>query len=302
MRLAAQQNGLEGKGIQPWYLHATWQLGAWKDRPAIQGIFEEWWAGPKRYKALFTAPGFHQTLFVTPAGPSIAGDPQWPDPVLRLIDPLLRSPLPSLSSLASIRFTNQDAKEKKVRIRCAAVVPGTGPRPFLDANNLWLVSAYCFTGDLPALRMETGPDLQIVFNSFALFQGRYIAQSIQIFRTGLPDLDIHVDTFNTVGHSTPASPAPAADAITPGHRVSGDPPQYPWIAKQRDIHGSVLLSAMVQKDGTVTDVMAVSGPPELLQAAIDAVRTWRYTPWRQNGKPVPFPVWITMTFTLNGRS
>ena len=53
-------------------------------------------------------------------------------------------------------------------------------------------------------------------------------------------------------------------------------PTYPAIAKQAHIQGTVILRAIIAKDGTVQELQLMGGPPLLVKAAMDAVRQWRY--------------------------
>lgn len=218
MQLAAQRNGPEGKEIRAWYLHATWQIAAWNNDAALQGTFEEWWNGPNQYRAAYTAPHFARTLSVTASGRTATGDTQWPDPVLALIDPLLRSPLPSPSQILAMHFTDQELKIKGVSLRCAGVDSGTTSRPHLDNNTLWFLSDYCFAGELPVVRVEAAPNFQAYFNSVVLFQQRYLAESIQVFRQGLPELDIHVDDVHTIEPAPSATPEKKALETPPSHQ------------------------------------------------------------------------------------
>ncbi len=75
-------------------------------------------------------------------------------------------------------------------------------------------------------------------------------------------------------------------------------PEYPAAAKQGGIEGTVVLEAIVGKDGTVQDVKAVSGPPVLAQAALDAVKNWVYQPTLLNGEPVEVKTTIQVNFKL----
>ncbi|MGD0667367.1 MAG: M56 family metallopeptidase [Bryobacteraceae bacterium] len=75
-------------------------------------------------------------------------------------------------------------------------------------------------------------------------------------------------------------------------------PEYPAAAKQAGIQGTVVLEAIVGKDGTVQDVKALSGPPLLAQAALDAVKNWVYQPTLLNGEPVEVKTTIQVNFTL----
>jgi len=62
-------------------------------------------------------------------------------------------------------------------------------------------------------------------------------------------------------------------------------PRYPDIAKQRGITGTVRMTALLGLDGSVLHLDLVSGPPELVEASLGAVRHWAYKPTLLNGKP-----------------
>ena len=77
-------------------------------------------------------------------------------------------------------------------------------------------------------------------------------------------------------------------------------PQYPPLARQARIQGTVVLQAVIGKDGTVQDLRVVSGHPLLTAAAIDAVKQWLYRPYYLNGEPVMVDTQINVVFTLTG--
>ncbi len=76
-------------------------------------------------------------------------------------------------------------------------------------------------------------------------------------------------------------------------------PQYPPEAGRARIEGTVVLMAVISKDGSVLDVRVESGLPILAQAAIDAVKQWRYKPYVIDGEPVEVDSRITINFTLS---
>jgi protein TonB len=76
-------------------------------------------------------------------------------------------------------------------------------------------------------------------------------------------------------------------------------PRYPPIAVQAGIEGTVLLHAIINREGGITALEVVSGPPLLVKAALDAVRQWRYRPTFLNGEPVDVDTSITVIFRLN---
>ena len=75
-------------------------------------------------------------------------------------------------------------------------------------------------------------------------------------------------------------------------------PVYPQIAKTAHIEGTVVLHAIIAKDGTMKELVFVSGPPLLMRAAMDAVRQWVYAPTLLNGEPVEVDTTISVVFTL----
>jgi protein TonB len=75
-------------------------------------------------------------------------------------------------------------------------------------------------------------------------------------------------------------------------------PIYPPLARQTRISGTVKLHAIIGKNGNVDQLQVVSGHPLLVQAALDAVRQWRYQPTLLNGEPVDVDTEIDVIFSL----
>jgi len=77
-------------------------------------------------------------------------------------------------------------------------------------------------------------------------------------------------------------------------------PEYPPKARSNRIQGIVLLNATISKEGTVTDLSVISGDPLLAEAAINAIKKWKYKPYLVQGEPVEVETTIQMSFTLSG--
>lgn len=75
-------------------------------------------------------------------------------------------------------------------------------------------------------------------------------------------------------------------------------PVYPPEAKKAGIEGLVQLDALIDKEGNVAELEVVSGPEALVQAAVDAVRQWRYEPTYVDGKAVEVRTRIDVNFVL----
>jgi protein TonB len=147
---------------------------------------------------------------------------------------------------------------------------------------------------------------------------RVIPKNVEIVKDEAPDLAGGVEGGFGVaggangvlggilgGPSGPAPPKPAAPArIKVGGQVQAAKmlrqtlPVYPAIAKTAHVAGTIVLHAIIAKDGTVQALEYVSGPPLLMKAAMDAVRDWRYTPTQLNGDPVEVDTTISVVFSL----
>jgi len=150
-------------------------------------------------------------------------------------------------------------------------------------------------------------------------------------RAVLPPLEVEVvagDTRRTVASGSPAvrvdvqpgvparaMPAPqgagAANVATNAServRLSPDTvqvvsrpvePNYPMLAKQMKVQGSVILQALIGKEGSIQDLQVISGPAILSTAALEAVRQWRFKPYYQAGEAVETQARITVNFTIS---
>lgn len=88
--------------------------------------------------------------------------------------------------------------------------------------------------------------------------------------------------------------------VAGGLLIQKTPPAYPQIARAARVSGTVVIEATIFKSGAVGNLRAVSGPTMLRQAALDAVRTWRYRPYMLDGEPVEVQTTVSVTFTLGG--
>ncbi len=90
-------------------------------------------------------------------------------------------------------------------------------------------------------------------------------------------------------------------AVTAASLINKVQPAYPPLARQTRISGTVRLHAIISKSGTVQQLEVLSGHPLLVQAALDAVKQWRYRPTTLNGEPVEVDTTIDVIFSLNGQ-
>jgi TonB family protein len=76
-------------------------------------------------------------------------------------------------------------------------------------------------------------------------------------------------------------------------------PIYPGVARNSHIQGVVILFAIIGRDGAIQELKVISGHPLLIQAALEAVKKWRYRPTTLNGVPIPVETTIAVNFSLS---
>jgi protein TonB len=96
----------------------------------------------------------------------------------------------------------------------------------------------------------------------------------------------------------PAAPVPVGGDVTPARMLSSVPPVYPALAKNQHISGDVRVDALIDARGRVTTMKVISGPSLLHQAAMDALRQWKYQPATLDGKPASMHLTVTIQFRL----
>jgi periplasmic protein TonB len=99
-------------------------------------------------------------------------------------------------------------------------------------------------------------------------------------------------------------PQPRAPVRVGGHVKPPKPlvqraPVYPILARQAHLQGTVSIDSVIDSTGNVVEMQVVSGPPLLIQAALDAVREWKYEPTYLNDQAVPVRLVVTVVFRLS---
>ena len=112
--------------------------------------------------------------------------------------------------------------------------------------------------------------------------------------TGLPPVPVPLP---------PDPPAQKILRVGPGvrepRRIGGAPPEYPAIARNARVQGTVILEAVINERGAIERIRVLRSVPLLDAAAITAVENWRYTPTLLNGVPVSVLMTITINFRLD---
>lgn len=118
------------------------------------------------------------------------------------------------------------------------------------------------------------------------------------------DPGLGADPFGSAPAVTLAPPAPrgpvrVSSRVESAMLIEKTLPHYPEIAVVTRTQGTVMLAAIISRTGTIENLRVVSGPAMLQQAALDAVRNWRYKPYLLNGEPVDVETTINVIFKLD---
>lgn len=97
----------------------------------------------------------------------------------------------------------------------------------------------------------------------------------------------------------PKAPVRVGGRVREPRLVNRVDPVYPALAKQTHLQGVVIIDAVLDEQGNVVEAKVTSGPPLLMQAALDAVRRWKYEPTYLNVQLHRDWLIVTVTFKLN---
>jgi TonB family protein len=113
-----------------------------------------------------------------------------------------------------------------------------------------------------------------------------------------PEDESHDSVAGTPSGSEAPKRVRVSVGVTRGLLTYKVAPVYPVEARQAHVQGTVLLQARISKEGRIVDLQLISGPKELVAAAIGAVQQWRYRPYLLMGEPVEVETQIQVNFQL----
>jgi protein TonB len=95
-----------------------------------------------------------------------------------------------------------------------------------------------------------------------------------------------------------AKPQPVGGQVQESKLLRRIVPEYPHLARVNRVQGTVQLAIDVDEEGNVAEVRVLEGHPLLLEAAVQAVRQWKYSPTLLNGEPIPVVSTVSVIFQL----
>lgn len=107
-----------------------------------------------------------------------------------------------------------------------------------------------------------------------------------------------IQTRRPVVSQRVSGPMRISGLVVEGLLIQKTVPRYPPIAMASRTQGTVVLQATISRNGTIENLHVASGPVMLQQAAMDAVRNWRYRPYLLSGEPVEVETTVNVVFKL----
>ena len=278
-------NGLQSTDLQPWHIVVTYDQFDEDGDNVHRGVYEEYWAGPKKYKRIYKSDNLNQTDYATDKGLYRLGDQRWPDRAQLQVRTEVVDPFSYAATLVGFHGSAVERTFSGYKLQCVQLQKDS------EISN---PTEYCFDPNGSVLRYSKGFGwFQTVYNRIAPFQGRSLAQDVEVTDGGKPYLKLRMDTIELISRVDDADFVPPPTAVGPlGDRVSGIhaapiKTSFPqWPASLRSQHFTVTAEIVIGKDGHVVSAHVVSGPAEGYKACEDSVRKWLFKPYLILGEPV----------------
>jgi TonB family protein len=306
---AAQHSLLDDPELKPWHLKVDVTLIDQDGRNPVVGTVETWHSG-KNNKTTYNFGESSRTVLRN--GGDAYESSSGPD-TPALADALLEAAVNPGPSSSDIDGTKPDLRKEhfgKVTLDCIML-----SRPIRDVAraHMGLFPTYCLDEGGEKLRASYNFGSQTVLrNSLGTFQGREIATQIildraitKVAEAKVSSLTGFVPSEDFFKPDPSLTPIRSTTALISGGVIAGAilnkiPPVYPLSAKQNHVGGTVILRAIIGRDGHIYSLRPMSAPdPDLAVSAIAAVRQWTYKPYLLNGFPTEVDTTITVNYNLN---
>lgn len=183
----------------------------------------------------------------------------------------------------------------------------------MEQTPLGLFPTYCLEPDTAVLRLSYSlGSQQFSINRVGKFLGHSVPMEFTLGENGtviakakvteMATFTVTPEFFSPTPDLMVSAPATAriASGVIAGAKISGEQPHYPVSARQAHVQGSVVLRAIISRDGHILSLRVISTPSvDLAIASLAAVRTWRYKPYRLNGAPTDVDTTIVVNFNLS---
>jgi hypothetical protein len=307
LQLAAQRNGLNAPGLDPWHIRVSYQTYKLNGHVKTTGRFEEWWAAPDKYHIVFDRKGYHLQAWVTPKGSFAIGNPDLPM-AERLVYHWIVAPIPQHPDLRGARLLYRVRLIGANQFPCVQIdsrLPKLGDLPPQYPT-------YCFETDRPMLRIiDTQVAEGVTITAAGMLRGQYLPQHWIAAEDGQLIVSATLEQGQSYGRMdsslfappAKAKPAPAPSTgllyltaaesalhLIPFSTVEGNAAQ---VLRESQVYTE--LAVTIGANGHVKTVRIV-GPvdPELIPDIYHAVLQWRYRPFLLHDVAVPVRTQIVL--------
>lgn len=307
---AAASSSIDTPGLKPWHLKLAVQLFDAKGKPTEQGTIEEWWVGQEERRITYSLPSYTVTQLHNKDGFFLTKSQTYePSNLDDLLDQVTH-PMPHEDEIDKAKPDLRKQTFGKVPLDCIML---DQPMKGVAYPPLGLFPTFCLDSGKDSLRISTEVgSLAFVRNRVGLFQGRTIPIDLTAESDGIRTMSAHVVELSGVQLSD-ADFKPGADmepvasraasiagGTMAGYALSQPTPVYPQSAKANHVTGTVVIHAIIARDGRIESLHLVTTPdPDLAIAAIVAVRHWTYKPYILNGVPTEVETTINVKFAMN---
>jgi len=305
-------NDLDQPSFKPWKLRVSYTLhDALGKQVVSQGTVEETWAGLNQTHIVIDSPSYHT-----------ADAPKTANREAKLVEELLQTivhPITALPVNGDVTV-HADTRKFGITLDCQQIDNRIATTP--SQTRVFPFATFCDDPRTHAPRVVMYGAETVLRNGLGLFRGVYVGLDVSIGYNGKDIISGHVESLRGVdlaaeAAATPAVPGAGPASVTPAfapetgqHLEKGvaagmiahkEQPIYPEEAKIGHISGTVVVAAIIGKDGSIASLDVMASPdPSLSKAALKAVQSWKYRPYLLHGQPVEVDTIITVNFNMTG--
>ena len=262
-------SALDVAGVAPWHMKMSVQMFDAKGQPGEQGIIEEWWSGPQMDRVVYSLPSYKATELQNGSGFFRTKRAEQPPLMLELLREQVVHPMPAARDVEGTKAEMRKEKFGKATFECIMLDRPVKAQVYFPIG---VFPTYCMDAGKDSLRASYDYGSQLILrNDVEEFQGRAVVKDISVARGGAAAAKGRVFKLETVsandavfaqGDDVGLVPRPlrVAAATMAGTLVSKVNPIYPAAAKERNAAGTVIVQAVIGRDGLVEFVRLVAAP------------------------------------------
>ena len=311
---AVQLGAIEGEGAAPFRLKATYETFDYMGRPLGSGTLEETFLKPGLRRRTLIEGGTVDRFSPDDEVATVADQMPASGYIDHLLADAMLSPGPDVKLIESGTAKEKQRKVGDISLRCISLSsPALRSTPNQSAERV-----YCLDDKIAMLRMAGLPyGMAAIYNKVVKFGGHTLAEQVTIQQFGkirgklqvvslTPAPDLKESDFQKEPHTDPpvmksvaGGKTKVAGGVIAGNILTKVAPVYPEEAKMRHMSGTVLLRALIGKEGTIENLEVLSAPDDsLAESAMQAVSQWRYKPFLLNGLPTEVDTTITVNYAF----